>query len=123
LTKFDSRTKTVAIELSGQSRDVAMKQMKKVQFQGEVSIKEGRVIRIRGDEGKTDPNRNRKRLQEPLQNFNLLDATVGKAEVTLTSLKPTEIKGMEDVAKNSSYVVEEIQFTPSDKIEMQVNPR
>lgn len=123
LTKFDSRTKTIAIELSGESRDVAIKQMEKVQFQGEVIIKDGKAIVIRGDEGKTDPNRNRKRWQEPLQNFNLLDANTGKAEINLTSLPPLQIRGIETVARNNSYVVEEIQFTPSDKIEIQVNPR
>lgn len=121
LTKFDSRTKTVAIELSGESRNVAMKEMEKVHFQGEVIIKSGRLV-IRGSGEKNDPNQNRQRWTEPLQNFKIIDVNEGKAEVTLTSLDSLEIGGIEDVVRNSSYVVEEIKFNPSDKIEIQVNP-
>jgi len=122
LTKFDSRTKTVAIELSGESRNVAMKEMEKVHFQGEVIIKSGELV-IRGEGGSSNPKENRKRWQEPLQNFKIVDVNEGKAEVTITSLDPLEIRGIEGVASKSSYVVEEIKFNPSDKIEIQVNPR
>jgi len=55
------------------------------------------------------------------QNFKIVDVNEGKAEVTLTSLNPRQIGIISDVLRNSSYVVEEIKFNPSDKIEIQVN--
>lgn len=98
-----------------------MKEIKQIEFQGKVIIKSGRLV-IRGEEKSSNPKENRKRWQEPLQNFKIIDVNQGKAEVTLTSLDPLEIIGIEGVASNSSYVVEEIKFNPSDKIEIQVNP-
>lgn len=98
-----------------------MKEIKQIEFQGKVIIKSGELV-IRGSGEKNDPKENRKRWQEPLQNFKIIDVNQGKAEVTLTSLDSPKIRGIERVALNSSYVVEEIKFNPSDKIEIQVNP-
>ncbi|BCU13362.1 hypothetical protein MAN88_39260 [Microcystis aeruginosa] len=98
-----------------------MKEIKQIEFQGKVIIKSGTLV-IRGEGGSSNPNQNRKRWQEPLQNFKIIDVNQGKAEVTLTSLDSLEIGGIEDVVRNRSYVVEEIKFNPSDKIEIQVNP-
>jgi hypothetical protein len=96
-----------------------MKEIKQIEFQGKVIIKSREIV-IRGPWEKNDPNQNRQRWQEPLQNFKIIDVNQGKVEVTLTSLEPLEIRGIEDVALKSSYVVEEIKFNPSDKIEIQV---
>jgi hypothetical protein len=41
--------------------------------------------------------------------------------VTITN--PLELKGLKAVAQNSSYVVEQIRFNSSDKIQIQVIPR
>ena len=98
-----------------------MKEIKQIEFQGKVIIKSGELV-IRGEEKSSNPKENRKRWQEPLQNFKIIDVNEGKAEVTLTSLDSPKIRGIEDVVRNSSYVVEEIKFNPSDKIEIQVNP-
>ena len=98
-----------------------MKEIKQIEFQGKVIIKSGTLV-IRGEEKSSNPKENRKRWQEPLQNFKIIDVNEGKAEVTLTSLDSLEIGGIEDVVRNRSYVVEEIKFNPSDKIEIQVNP-
>lgn len=102
-----------------------MKEIKQIEFQGKVIIRETRPSVISID-GLVRPSsveqQNRKRWQEPLQNFKIVDVNEGKAEVTLTSLDPLEIRGIEGVASKSSYVVEEIKFNPSDKIEIQVNP-
>ncbi|MFM7277150.1 MAG: hypothetical protein ACKO1I_05715, partial [Microcystis aeruginosa] len=99
----------------------AMKEIKQIEFQGKIIIKSREIV-IRGPRENNDPKENRKRWQEPLQNFKIIDVNQGKAEVTLTSLDSLEIGGIEDVVRNSSYVVEEIKFNPSDKIEIQVNP-
>ncbi|MBE8993907.1 hypothetical protein [Microcystis aeruginosa] len=121
LIKFDSPTKTIALGRDSKTKEVAMKEIKQIEFQGKVIIKSGRLV-IRGSGKKNDPNQNRQRWTEPLQNFKIIDVNEGKAEVTLTSLDSLEIGGIEDVVRNSSYVVEEIKFNPSDKIEIQVNP-
>lgn len=121
LIKFDSPTKTIALGRDSKTKEVAMKEIKQIEFQGKVIIKSGTLV-IRGEEKSSNPKENRKRWQEPLQNFKIVDVNEGKAEVTLTSLKPLELRGIEAVAVNSSYVVEEIKFNPSDKIEIQVNP-
>ena len=121
LIKFDSQAKTIALGRESKTKEVAMKEIKQIEFQGKVIIKSGELV-IRGEGGSSNPKENRNRWQEPLQNFKIVDVNEGKAEVTLTSLKPLELRGIEAVAVNSSYVVEEIKFNPSDKIEIQVNP-
>jgi small nuclear ribonucleoprotein (snRNP)-like protein len=121
LIKFDSQAKTIALGRDSKTKEVAMKEIKQIEFQGKVIIKSGRLV-IRGEGGSSNQNQNRQRWQEPLQNFKIIDVNQGKAEVTITSLDPLEIRGIEGVASKSSYVVEEIKFNPSDKIEIQVNP-
>jgi small nuclear ribonucleoprotein (snRNP)-like protein len=121
LIKFDSQAKTIALGRESKTKEVAMKEIKQIEFQGKVIIKSGTLV-IRGEEKSSNPKENRKRWQEPLQNFKIIDVNEGKAEVTLTSLDSPKIRGIERVALNSSYVVEEIKFNPSDKIEIQVNP-
>ena len=121
LIKFDSQAKTIALGRDSKTKEVAMKEIKQIEFQGKVIIKSGRLV-IRGEEKSSNPKQNRQSWTEPLQNFKIIDVNQGKAEVTITSLDPLEIRGIEGVASKSSYVVEEIKFNPSDKIEIQVNP-
>ncbi|CCI13661.1 conserved hypothetical protein [Microcystis aeruginosa PCC 9806] len=121
LIKFDSQAKTIALGRESKTKEVAMKEIKQIEFQGKVIIKSGTLV-IRGEEKSSNPKENRQRWQEPLQNFKIIDVNEGKAEVTLTSLNPRQIGYIiSDVLRNSSYVVEEIKFNPSDKIEIQVN--
>lgn len=121
LIKFDSPTKMIALGRDSKTKEVAMKEIKQIEFQGKVIIKSGTLV-IRGEGGSSNQNQNRQSWTEPLQNFRIVDVNQGKAEVTLTSLDSLEIRGIEGVAIKSSYVVEEIKFNPSDKIEIQVNP-
>ena len=128
LIKFDSQAKTIALGRESKTKEVAMKEIKQIEFQGKVIIRESRspVISqpplIRGSIQTSHQQQNRERWQEPLQNFRIVDVNQGKAEVTLTSLNPRHIGYISDVLRNSLYVVEEIKFNPSDKIEIQVNP-
>ncbi|NCR54364.1 MAG: hypothetical protein GPJ10_13415 [Microcystis aeruginosa L211-07] len=119
LIKFDSQAKKIALGRESETKEVAMKEIKQIEFQGEVTIIETRPVVLSGDGFQ---QQNRQRWTEPLQNFRIVDVNQGKAEVTLTSLDSPKIRGIEDVVRNSSYVVEEIKFNPSDKIEIQVNP-
>ena len=127
LIKFDSQAKTIALGRDSKTKEVAMKEIKQIEFQGKVIIRETRpsVISIERFPIRPTPDsveqQNRKRWQEPLQNFKIVDVNEGKAEVTLTSLNHRQIGYISGVLRNSSYVVEKIQFNPSDKIEIQVN--
>ncbi|NCT50377.1 MAG: hypothetical protein GPJ04_02770 [Microcystis aeruginosa G13-03] len=112
LIKFDSQAKKIALGRDSKTKEVAMKEIKQIEFQGKIIIKSGTLV-IRGEGGSSNQNQNRQRWQEPLQNFKIVDVNEGKAEVTLTSLDSPKIRGIEAVASNSSYVVE---------IEIQVNP-
>jgi len=124
LIKFDSQAKTIALGRESKTKEVAMKEIKQIEFQGKVIIRESQSLVISAVEEllNDEQQQNRGRWHEPLQNFKIVDVNEGKAEVTLTSLNPRQIGIISDVLRNSSYVVEEIKFNPSDKIEIQVNP-
>ena len=128
LIKFDSPTKMIALGRESKTKEVAMKEIEQIEFQGKVIIRETRpsVISIERfrilSEYSSVEQQNRGRWHEPLQNFKIVDVNEGKAEVTLTSLNPRQIGYISGILHNSSYVVEEIKFNPSDKIEIQVNP-
>ncbi len=123
LIKFDSQAKTIALGRESKTKEVAMKEIKQIEFQGKVIIRESQSLVISAVEEllNDEQQQNRGRWHEPLQNFKIVDVNEGKAEVTLTSLNPRQIGIISDVLRNSSYVVEEIKFNPSDKIEIQVN--
>ncbi len=90
-----------------------MKEIKQIEFQGKVIIRESQSLVISAVEEllNDEQQQNRGRWHEPLQNFKIVDVNEGKAEVTLTSLNPRQIGIISDVLRNSSYVVEEIKFT------------
>lgn len=123
VTDFDSKTKKVTLTNGPDSQTVPIKDIDLVVFQGKVILREnGRhIVIIRGDNSQKSPNQNGKTFKEPLQNFQIVDATKGEARVTITN--PLELKGVQAVAQNSSYVVEQISFDSSDKIQIQVTPR
>jgi small nuclear ribonucleoprotein (snRNP)-like protein len=121
VTNFDSKAKKVTITNGSDSQSVAIKDIDVVLFQGKVILRNNNAIVIRGDDSQKSPNQNGKTFKEPLRNFQIVDATKGEARVTITS--PLELKGVQAVAQNSSYVVEQIRFDSSDKIQIRVTPR
>ncbi|WP_430013832.1 hypothetical protein ACQY1Y_01570 [Microcystis ichthyoblabe FBCC-A1114] len=123
LIKFDSQAKTIALGRESKTKEVATKEIKQIEFQGKVIIRESQslVISVVEELLNDEQQQNRERWHEPLQNFKIVDVNEGKAEVTLTSLNPRQIGYISGVLHNSSYVVEEIKFNPSDKIGIQVN--
>lgn len=124
LIKFDSQAKTIALGRDSKTKEVAMKEIEQIEFQGKVIIRKTRPsvisIVIQESEVSRDQQQNRERWHEPLQNFKIVDVNEGKAEVNLTSLNHRQIGYISGVLHNSSYVVEEIKFNPSDKIGIQV---
>jgi len=121
VTNFDAKAKKVTITNGSDSKPVAIKDIDVVLFQGKVILKNNKAIVIRGDDSQKSPNQNGKVFKEPLQNFQIVDATKGEARVTITN--SLERKGVQSVAQNSSYVVKQISFDPSDKIQIEVIPR
>jgi hypothetical protein len=121
VTDFDAKAKKVTITNGSDSKPVAIKDIDVVSFQGKVILRNNKAIIIRGDDSQKSPNQNGKTFKEPLQNFQIVDATKGEARVTITN--PLELKGVQSVAQNSSYVVKQISFDSSDKIQIQVTPR
>ena len=121
VTNFDAKAKKVTLTNGPDSQSVAIKDIDVVLFQGKVILKNNKAIVIRGDNSQKSPNQNGKTFKEPLQNFQIVDATKGEARVTITN--PLELKGVQAVAQSSSYVVEQIRFDSSDKIQIQVTPR
>jgi hypothetical protein len=121
VTNFDAKMKKVTITNGPDSQSVAIKDIDVVLFQGKVILRNNKAIIIRGDDSQKSPNQNGKVFKEPLQNFQIVDATKGEARVTITN--SLERRGVQSVAQNSSYVVEQIRFDSSDKIQIQVTPR
>lgn len=121
VTDFDSKAKKVTITNGSDSKPVAIKDIDVVLFQGKVILRNNKAIVIRGDDSQKSPNQNGKTFKEPLQNFQIVDATKGEARVTITN--SLERKGVQSVAQNSSYVVKKISFDSSDNIQIQVTPR
>ena len=120
-TNFDAKGKKVTITNGPESQPVTIKDIDVVLFKGKVILKNKTYIVIRGDDSQKSPNQNGKIFKEPLQNFQLVDAPKGEARVTITN--SLERKGVQSVAQNSSYVVKQISFDSSDKIQIQVTPR
>ena len=121
VTDFNSKMKKVTITNGPDSQTVAIKDIDVVSFQGKVILRNNKAIVIRGDDSPKSPNQNGKVFKEPLQNFQIVDATKGEARVTITN--SLERKGVQSVAQSSSYVVKQISFDSSDKIQIQVIPR
>nr|WP_254053004.1 hypothetical protein [Microcystis sp. MC19] len=72
LIKFDSQAKMIALGRESKTKEVAMKEIKQIEFQGKVIIKSGTLV-IRGEGGSSNPKENRERWHEPLQNFKIVD--------------------------------------------------
>ena len=108
---------------SGKNSTVAIAAIDKMVFQGQVKLRSGGTIVIRGDNNQASPNNNQEILTEPLKNFRIKDPKTGRAEVILTSVtNRLKLEGIMIFLQNGSYVVEEIQFKPSEKIKITVTP-
>ena len=123
LTAIDPQGELIELELSGESATVEIAEIEEVRFRGEVSLRSGGEIVIRGDEDETFPSNNQKTWNEPLTNFKVIDSSRGEAQIQLTSLSKLELRGIRSVVANSSYVVDEIKFNDLGKINLTATPR
>ena len=126
LTAINPQKQQIKLELSGESEIVAIADIKKVKFSGEVILGCGNTdcqIVIRGDEDEASASNNQKTWSEPLTNFRVINPSTGEAQIQLTSLPKLELRGIRAVAESSSYVVKEIQFDSSGMITLKATPR
>ena len=126
LTAIDSQAQQIKLELSGESATVALAEIEKVQFKGEVILRCGNSdckIVIRGDKDKTSAGNNQKTWSEPLTNFRVINPSKGEAQLKLTSVPNSELRGILSVAASSSYVANEIRFDSSRIITLEATPR
>ncbi|NJK52753.1 MAG: hypothetical protein HC936_07870 [Leptolyngbyaceae cyanobacterium SU_3_3] len=58
-----------------------------------------------------------------LNAFQIKDAKLGQAQVNLKGILPSlQVRDIQSIAKDSVYVVDEIQFQPAGKLTIKVTP-
>jgi hypothetical protein len=106
LKAIDPQTQQLTL-FSGSDSQVAIETIKKLVFEGEVVLRSQKIV-IRGEEESS--GNHQETWSEPLVNFKVRDPSKGEAELKLTSLSSERMGGVQSVAKDSSYVVEEMRF-------------
>jgi hypothetical protein len=91
-------------------------------FKGEVILRSTGDIVIRGDNNKVSSGSHQKTWTEPLTNFILRNPSKGEAELKLTSVNKDELWGIQSVAQDSTWVVEEMYFESPEKVKIRVSP-
>ena len=104
---------------SGRNSLVAIAEIDKLVFEGEVILR-GKEIVIRGEEKSSGSGQ--ETWSEPLTNFKVRDGSKGEAEINLKSLSKDKWEGIQSVAQDSSYVVEEMQFQSPQMLTVRVTP-
>lgn len=114
---FDAKQQTLTLE----EESIPLAQIEKVTFDDKALAyqSDGKLV-IRGpDTAKAKQST----WSVLLSAFQLNDPKLGKAQVDLTGiLKPSELRGIQSIAKNSVYLVDEMQFQPTGKITIKVTP-
>jgi len=121
LTAINPKTQQITL-FSGKDSNIAIATIDRVAFEGEVILRSSGKIVIRGEKNKTSPGSNQKTWTEPLENFSWRDLSQGKAAIQLTSVPQDELIGIQSVAVDSTYVVEEMRFEPLENIQIKVIP-
>lgn len=123
LMGIDPQGKNLRLESGGDSAIVTLADIEKVTFKGEAMLYGNDRIFIRGVQNGESTSSGGKTWSEPLINFNLINPSEGEAELRLTSLSKAELQGIRAVAKDNSYVVEQMRFEPSEKMTIKVTLR
>ena len=122
LTNVDSTQEKITLALSGLSKDYSVTKIKKIEFAGELKLIHSGKIVVRGNYSSNSSN-NQETWTESLADFKITNPKDGHAEITLNSVSKLKLKGILGVAKNSSYIVDEIIIDASaQKITIKVTP-
>lgn len=122
LTEFDSQEQTLQISRERDSHTVQIAQVQQLNFRRDALVydSKGEIV-IRGDDAAVAEQRTWENI--PLQAFELKDPELGQAQVILAdAIDPIQLRGILMIAKQSLYVVDEIQFQPAGKMTMKVTP-
>jgi hypothetical protein len=114
VTGFDAKQQTLTLE----EESIPLTKIEKVIFDDKALAyrSDGKIV-IRGeDTAKGKPST----WSVLLSAFKLNDSKLGQAQVNLIGVP--DLKGIRSVAKNSVYVVNEIQFQPTGKMTITVTP-
>ncbi|ACK69321.1 conserved hypothetical protein [Gloeothece citriformis PCC 7424] len=122
VTAFNPSNQTIQISLSGNSRTLQISQIQKIKFKRDALVYDGdgKTV-IRGEDTATASLSTWQGI--PLDGLRLINPNLGQAQVSLAGvMKPIQIRQISSVAKNSVYVVDEIQFDSTGKMSIQVIP-
>lgn len=114
ITEFDRQQSVITVQRGGgQSRKIAITEIKEVKFGKEVKLIHSGKIIIRGENNR--PNANTiQTLQEPLIHFKILNGNDGKAEVILSSISKNKLRGILAVSQTNTYVVDQFNFNDNN---------
>jgi hypothetical protein len=118
LKYIDPQTQQITLS-SGRDSQVAIAAIDKLVFEGELILR-GKPIVIRGE---GEPSGSiQETWSEPLTNFKVRNPNKGEAEINLKSLPKDKWQGIQSVAQDSSYVVEEMRFQSPKMLTVRVTP-
>ncbi|WP_013321204.1 hypothetical protein [Gloeothece verrucosa] len=122
VSAFDPTNQTVQISRSGNSRTLQISQIQKITFRRDALVYDGDgKIVIRGEDRATAFLSTWQGI--PFNGLRLINPNLGQAQVSLAGvMKPIQIREISSVAKKSIYVVNEIQFDSTGKMNIQVIP-
>jgi hypothetical protein len=113
---FDAKQQSLTLG----EEPIKLAQIKKVVFGKTLAYDSDGKIVIRGD----DTAKAKQSIWSVLLSaFQLNDPKRGKAQVDLAgTIKPLELRGIQSIAKNSDYVLDELEFQPTGKMTIKVTP-
>lgn len=122
LINVDLTQQKITLALSGRSKDYLVTKIEKIEFRGKLKLIHSGKIVVRGNYSFNSSN-NQETWTESLADFKITNPKDGHAEITLNSVSKLKLKGIRGVAKNNSYVVDEIIIDASaQKITIKVSP-
>ncbi|MBP0029197.1 hypothetical protein [Roseofilum sp. Guam] len=107
---------SITLERSNQSREIDWETVSSVQFDPDSDIWEtqGRRLVIRGEEGAE--KKKHLILDIPANQIQKLDPDIGHFRIDLSFLSRGRIRGILQVAHDHLYVVEQIEYNPSQNV-------
>jgi len=116
VTSFNAQTKVLTLG----KESIQLAKISKIEFDRKALVYQsnGKLI-IRGEDNAQAKQSTWANVA--LSAFQLKDAQLGQAQINLAGvLKPIQLKAIQSVAKNSMYVVDEIQFQTTGKMTIKV---
>ncbi len=114
---FDQQQSMITLERNEKFKKIAIPDIKKVKFGRKVKLIHSGKIVIRGGGNKSSYNKQNKcsldkaeTWQEPSNHFKITNAQDGKAEVILSKIGKSKLRGIIAVSQTNTYVIDELDF-------------